>query len=256
MYTAGIDLGAKTIEIVIVEDGRIVAKNITSAGHDLRESLEKAWAGVLEQSGVERAKIEKVAAAGAGRNLTGQGWDAVTDAAAAAKGAFALDNSVRTVIDVGAEDSRAVKIDEKGNILDFAVNEKCAAGAGAFTEAMARALEVPIEELGPLSLRGAKSVVVNAHCAVFAESELVALIHNQTARPDMARAIHDAISARIVSMVRRVGMQPNVMLIGGLARNVGFVHSLKNDLKHDAIVPEGPEFVGAYGAALIAAEKA
>ena len=117
---------------------------------------------------------------------------------------------------------------------------------------MARALEVPLEELGPLSLQSTQQVAMNAQCAVFAESELVTLVHNKTPKPDMARAIHDAIADRIVSMVRRVGMEQSVMLIGGLAHNIGFVTSLKRELESEVIVPDDPEFIGAYGAAVVA----
>ncbi len=116
-------------------------------------------------------------------------------------------------------------------MVDFAINEKCAAGTGAFIEAMARALEVTLEELGPLSLQSTRAVAMNAQCAVFAESELVSLVHAKTPKPDMARAVHDAIADRIVSMARRVGLEKEIMLIGGLARNVGFVASLKRELE-------------------------
>ncbi|MEW5723363.1 MAG: acyl-CoA dehydratase activase [Thermodesulfobacteriota bacterium] len=256
MLTAGVDIGAKTIKIVILEDGRIRAKNLTLAGYDVRESLEKAWGDLEASSGLGAGDMEKIVATGAGRQEVIMAAASVTEVTAAAKGAISLDQSVRTVIDVGAEEGRAIRIDEAGRVVDFAVNEKCAAGAGAFAEAVARALEVPLELLGPLSLRSTKAVAMNAQCAVFAESELVALIHSQTPKPDMARAIHDAISDRIASMVRRVGLDPNVMLIGGLARNVGFLTSLRKDLNHEVIVPEDPDYIGALGAALIAAEKA
>ena len=141
--------------------------------------------------------------------------DRITEVSAAARGAIALDPRIRTVIDVGAEEGRAIKINAVGKVLDFAINEKCAAGTGAFMEAMARALEVPLEQLGPLSLQSTKAVAINAQCAVFAESELVTLVHSQTPKPDMARAVHDAIADRIVSLVRRVGMEKEVMLSAG-----------------------------------------
>ena len=255
MLTAGVDIGAKTIKIVIAEDGKPKAKNITLAGYDVRASLEKAWADIESQSGIKVDSIERILATGAGRKEAIKATDSVTEVTAAARGAKALDDSVSTLIDVGAEEGRAVKIDKSGRVIDFAINEKCAAGAGAFTEAMARALEVPLEELGPLSLQSTQAVAMNAQCAVFAESELVTLVHAKTPKPDMARAIHDAIADRIVSMVRRVGQEPSVMLIGGVARNIGFVASLKRELGADLLIPEDPEYVGAYGAAVIAADK-
>jgi len=255
MLTAGIDIGAKTIEIVILDDGKIAFQNLTVAGYDVRESLKKAWEDIEAQSGIKLDGIKKIVATGAGRKDTIYASDTITEVSAAAKGALALNRDIRTVVDVGAEEGRAIKVDSAGKVMDFAINEKCAAGAGAFTEAMARALEVPLEELGPLSLQSTQAVPMNAQCAVFAESELVTLVHNKTPKPDMARAIHDAIADRIVSMVRRVGLEEKVMLIGGVARNIGFVTSLKRDLETEVIVPEDCEYVGAYGAALAAAGK-
>jgi len=163
---------------------------------------------------------------------------------------------VMTVIEVGAEEGRAIRIDAAGRVADFAVNEKCAAGAGAFTEAMSRALEVPLESLGELSLKATRAIPMNAQCAVFAESEVVTLVHQKTAKEDIARAVHDAIADRIVSMARKVGIEREIMVAGGVAHNVGFVDSLKRKLEVDHIViPEDPDYIGAYGAAITAAGK-
>jgi len=250
MLTAGIDVGAKTVKIVVAADGRIVDYAIVPAGQDAQAAIEQAW-GKLKTKAED---IEVIVATGSGRKSTQRAQGFVTEVAAAARGAIALFPEARTVIDVGAEEGRAIKIDETGKVLDFAINEKCAAGAGAFCEAMARALEVSLEEMGAMSLNSTGKVAMNAQCAVFAESELVTLVHNQTPKPDMARAIHDAISDRIVSMVRRVGMAEKVALIGGVAKNVGFVHSLNGDLGAQVLIPEEPEIVAALGAALLGAQ--
>jgi benzoyl-CoA reductase subunit D len=167
-------------------------------------------------------------------------------------GAVYVHPAARSVIDVGAEEGRGMRCDETGKILDFEVNEKCAAGAGAFTEAMSRALEVKLEELGPLSLEADEEVPMNAQCTVFAESEVVTMVHNNISKANMAKAVHDAMASRITSMVRKIGFNEDVVLIGGVARNVGFVSSLNSDLELEVIVPEDPEFVGALGAALAA----
>ncbi|HEB84113.1 MAG TPA: CoA activase, partial [Bacteroidetes bacterium] len=150
---------------------------------------------------------------------------------------------------------RAIKCNPDGKVEDFAINEKCAAGSGAFTEAMARALEVTVEELGRLSLQSSASVPMNAQCAVFAESEVVSLLHAKTPKQDIAKAIHDAIASRIVSMARRVGINPAVAVIGGMAKNVGFIDSLNRALGQEVLIPEDPAFITAFGAALIAAER-
>ncbi len=253
MITAGVDIGAKTIKIVVMQEGKIIGKTLVMAGYDFQGSLKTAWDEVLTQTGLKLNQIDRIVATGAGKKEAGMAHDQVSEVSAAARGAIALDNRVRTVVDVGAEEGRAIKIDANGKVMDFAINEKCAAGAGAFAEAMARALEVTLEELGPLSLTSTQAVAMNAQCAVFAESELVTLVHAKTPKPDMARAVHDAIADRIVSMVRRVGMDKEVMLIGGVAKNVGFYESLKRELETEVIVPKDPECVSALGAALLAA---
>jgi benzoyl-CoA reductase subunit D len=255
MTTAGVDVGARTIKIVILNNEAISGQSLVMSGYDVKESLKKAWEEALTKGGIQIEKIDRIMATGVGRNEVKEANDRVTEVSAAAKGAVTMDSRVRTVIDVGAEEGRAIKIDAAGKVVDFAINEKCAAGAGAFTEAMARALEVTIEELGPLSLQSTKAVGINAQCAVFAESELVTLVHAKTPKPDMARAVHDAIADRIVSMVRRVGLEKEVMLIGGLARNVGFLESLKRELQTAVLVPEDPEYVSALGAAILAAGR-
>jgi benzoyl-CoA reductase subunit D len=170
-----------------------------------------------------------------------------------ALGAVYLHPTARTVIDVGAEEGRGLRCDEKGKVLDFEINEKCAAGAGAFTEAMSRALEVPIEELGSLSLKAKEEIPMNAQCTVFAESEVVTMMHNNVPKADMAKAVHDAMASRIASMIRKIGFEKDVVLVGGVAKNIGFVDSLSKDLGLQIIVPKDPEYVGALGAALAAA---
>jgi benzoyl-CoA reductase subunit D len=156
---------------------------------------------------------------------------------------------------VGAEEGRAIKCDEQGKVQDFAINEKCAAGAGSFTEAMARALEVPLDDFGKISLQSSKTIPMNAQCAVFAESEVVSLVHSKTPKADIARAVHDAIASRIVSMVRRVGINKDVALVGGVSNNPGFVDSLNRALEVEVIVPKDAEYIGALGAALVAGER-
>jgi benzoyl-CoA reductase subunit D len=178
--------------------------------------------------------------------------DDVTVVVADARGAAWLFPSVRTVLDVGAEEGRGIRCGPGGKVGDFVLNEKCAAGAGTFTETMARTLEIKLEDMGRLSMSSQKAIPMNTQCAVFAESEVVSLLHAKTAKEDIARAIHDAIAGRISSLAKTVGLEEDVVLIGGLARNIGFVDSLNRSLELEPLIPEEPEFVGALGAALIA----
>jgi benzoyl-CoA reductase subunit D len=256
MITAGIDVGAKTIKVVLLDGSRKLAERMAPGGLDTRSALDQVFADALRSvNGLERKDIGSVVATGTGRKEVHLADDLVTEVTATARGAWFLLPSARTVIDVGAEEGRAIRCAESGKVEDFAVNEKCAAGAGTFTEAMARALEVDVEELGRMSLRSTKAVPMNAQCTVFAESEVVSLLHAKTPKEDISRSVHDAIASRIISMVRKVGFQKDVVLVGGMARNVGFVDAMKRGLETDVKVPESPEFVGALGAALIAAER-
>jgi len=255
MITAGIDIGAKAVRIVLLKNGReVVEKVAVAAGTEVKRSIEEAWQRLRQKTGTRPEEIEAVAATGAGRADALQAARTVTEVRADARGAVFLFPQARTVVDLGAEEGRAVRVDAGGRVVDFAINERCAAGAGIFIETMARALEVPLEDLGPLSLRSTREVTINAQCVVFAESELVTLVHAQTPKPDMARAIHLAIAERVGSMVRRVGLEERVVLIGGVAKNVGFVDCLGQELQTEILIPESPGFVGALGAALIAAE--
>jgi benzoyl-CoA reductase subunit D len=140
-------------------------------------------------------------------------------------------------------------------MIDFIVNERCAAGAGTFIEAMARALEVSLEEMGPLSLKAERASPINASCVIFGESDVISLIHRQESKAEIARAVFDAMADRISSMVRRLGVNPEVVLMGGVAKDVGFVASLNRKLSVNVLIPEYPEFSGALGAAIIAARR-
>jgi benzoyl-CoA reductase subunit D len=255
MISAGIDIGAKTVKVVLVRDGEVLARSKVSAGIDTRAANEEAMDKAMAAADIGRGDIEKFLATGTGRKECPYTDSEVTEVGAAARGARAVLGSCHTVIDVGAEEGRSMRLNDKGKVLDFAFNEKCAAGAGAFAEAMARALETNVEELGAMALESTTPVPMNAQCAVFAESEVVTLIHAKTPRQDIARAVLDAIASRIVSMVRKVGFEKDVVVIGGVALNPGFIAAVKRGLEMDVYVPEKPEYVGALGAALLAAEQ-
>ncbi len=150
---------------------------------------------------------------------------------------------------MGAEEGRAIKVSPEGKVLDFAINEKCAAGTGAFVEAMSRALEVSVDEMSKIALQSTQTLSTNAQCAVFGESEVVSLIHQKTPKPDIARAMMNAIAGRVASVARIVGLEKDVVMVGGMARNAGFVDSLMKSIDMNVVVPEDPDYVGALGAA-------
>lgn len=255
MITAGADVGAKTVKVVILKDGRIVGKGISTAGLEAEGAWNRAWEAALSEAGISRDQIEKTVATGS-RLPEVKGYDEdMSVVTADARAMKEIHPEVKTILDVGAEEGRAIKIDG-GKVLDFAVNEKCAAGAGAFIEAMSRAMQLTIEEFGEEALKSDKSIPINAQCAVFAESEVVSLVHEETPRPDICKAVCDGISDRLASMARRVVVEPKVAFIGGAAKGLGLQRSLKADLELDElIIPEDVEFIAAYGAALTAADS-
>ena len=256
MITAGIDCGAKNTKTVIMKDGKIIGKGMTMTGFDQFKAVSESFDTALKDAGIEAKDIEKIGGTGAGMEDIKEANIKVNEVKAMAKAAIFFFPNARTVTDVGAEMGRAVKIDEKGNVIDFALNEKCAAGAGAFIDAMARALEVTLEEMGPMAIESDKSIPMNAQCAIFAESEVVGLIHAKTTKIDISRSIHDAMASRIVSMIRRIGVNPDVVMMGGVGLNPGFVNSLKTQLELEKVyIPEDPAFAAAVGAAVVAAAE-
>lgn len=257
MITAGVDIGAKYAKIVFMKEGEVSRRTKGIVGFDVLKSASTLFENALEKAGLKRGDIEKIVATGMGKDEIHNkppidADDTVSAVIADAAGTYHLLSSARTVIDVGAEEGRGIKIAENGKVKDFVINERCAAGAGTFVETMARALEINVEDMGSLSLKSTKTIPMNAQCAVFAESEVVSLIHSRVAKEDIARAIHDAMAGRIASMVLRVGVEKDVVLIGGVALNSGFLPPLQSELNTKLAVPEFPEYVGALGAALIA----
>jgi benzoyl-CoA reductase subunit D len=259
VITAGIDVGAKYVKVVFLDGGKVVGRAKALVGFDVGKSASDLFESALKNAGFKRSDIKKVFATGLGRESVHSkppvnAEEVVSDVVADAAGASHLVPTAKTVIDVGAEEGRGVKVGEGGKVKDFVINERCAAGAGTFIETMARALEVTVENMGPLSLKSTQDIPMNAQCCVFAESEVVTLIHSKVSKEDISKAIHDAIASRIGSMVLRVGVEKDVVLIGGVALNPGFPPPLKKQLNADIIVPEYPEYVSALGAAIVAAK--
>jgi benzoyl-CoA reductase subunit D len=254
MITAGVDAGAKTVKVVVMKDKKIIGKALVAAGPDAKAAANRALDEALRDAGVGRDDLQKVMATGAGRKEISFAQGEIAEVVADAKGISFLMPNVRTVVDVGAEEGRTVKVDETGQPVNFVINQKCAAGAGAFIEAAARALETTVEEMSELYAQSTKEITMNGHCAVFAESELVSLIHSQAAKPDIARAVLTIIADRVVSMMRRTGVEAEVAAIGGVALSKGFIAEIEKELNIKITVPAEPQFVGATGAAAAAAE--
>ena len=252
MIVAGIDLGGKNVHIVIMKDDEVIARGQASTGINKTKVAESTYNDTLNNAGLTCKDVEHVTATGSSARRATFAHDIIPDATADARGVITLIPSARTIIDVGAEEGRAIKISPEGKVLDFAVNDKCASGTGAFVDTMARALELEVEEMAQISLKSTTSIPLNAQCAVFGESEVVSLIHAKVPKHDIARAVHDAIAGRISAITRIIGLEQDIVLIGGVALNTGLIDALTREIGMDIIVPDNPDYIGALGAAIIA----
>jgi benzoyl-CoA reductase subunit D len=249
------DLGTQRVKAVVLKDGSVLGRGQAFSGFDPTKAAEEAVNNALKMANLKLSDVNHFAATGSAIEMAPYEHSTVSMMGADAKAGAYLVPNARTIIDVGAEEARAVKCDEKGVMTDFVVNERCAAGAGAFIEAMARALEVKLEEMGPLALKAERASPINASCVIFGESDVVSLIHRQESKPEIARAVFDAMADRISSMIHRLGVNPEVVLVGGVAKDPGFVASLNRKLGLNVVIPEYPDYVGAVGAALVAATR-
>jgi predicted CoA-substrate-specific enzyme activase len=256
MVTAGIDIGHESVTVVVLhEDGTLGHATFVISG-EVGAAARFAFEQTLERLGLERAGIQRIFATGIGRENVVLADGHRTPMLSHTRGAHWWFPGVRTVIDVGAEGSRVMRCDAHGNLTNFALNDKCAAGSGVFLETVADMLDVPLADMGGLSLSASRKVVLTSTCVVFAESEIVAEIHRGSSRADILWGVHESLVAKIAAMCRRLGTEPDLVLTGGVARNVGVVQALREQLQTDVAVPEHPEIAGALGAALLASEAA
>ncbi len=256
MITAGIDIGSVSTEMVILKDGQRDSGFMINTGSSSMDAASRVILLACEKTGLTAEDFDFIVTTGSGRKASEIGNKNVTELSCHARGAWHTNHNTRTVIDIGGQDSKVIKVSNEGKSLDFLMNDKCAAGTGRFLEVMARALEVNVDELGVLALSAEGSVQISSMCTVFAESEVVSLIAEGHPRELIIRGLMDSIASRIAGMIHRVGLVPPVMLTGGVAKNTGVSQALKQKLNVDIEVPEEPQMIGALGAALIAMDEA
>ena len=249
MNYAGIDIGSRTIELVVVnESGRVVLSLQTDTGFDPLAEARKL---------IRDAPCDRIVATGYGRNLFEIAFEAptVTEIKAHARGARALFPHAGTVLDIGGQDSKAIALGETGRVKKFEMNDRCAAGTGKFLEIMAEALGFDIQTFGREALAAEQDLAVSSMCTVFAESEVTSLIARGRNRRDIARGLHSSVIRRAAGMINRVSSRGNIVFTGGVARNPCMVVLLEKTLGRTILVPDDPQAVGALGAALLAAER-
>lgn len=254
MITAGIDIGSLSTDVVILKEGAVAGHAIVPTGSGGPQVARRALRQALQAGGIDGDDIHYIVATGYGRVSLDFAHRKVTEIACHARGAHRLVPSVLTVIDIGGQDSKVIRITPEGRVADFVMNDKCAAGTGRFLEVMARALEVEVERLGDISAGASAGAAISSMCTVFAESEVVSLVAGGRPVEEIVRGLHEAVAERIAAMAHRVGLEAPVMMTGGVAKNSGVVTSLQSRLGVEIIVPPEPQIVGALGAAVMVAE--
>jgi len=252
MLTVGIDVGSITAKAAVVENGKVIADKLILTGYNARHAGEHVFESIIQGLGIEASAIDKIIATGYGRNSVTMADRAVTEITCHAMGAHFLNPAVRSVIDIGGQDSKAIAVDGSGGVKDFVMNDKCAAGTGRFLEVMAKALEVDIDNFGPLSIQAEHPSKISSLCTVFAESEVISLISRGEKRENIIAGIHESIAARVVAMAGRTGLKAPIMMTGGVAKNIGVVKALEKKLGQPIEVFPQSQVTGAIGAALLA----
>ena len=252
--TAGIDIGSITAKAAIMGDGVLLGTHVIFTGYNSEAAGRRVFEELLIKTGLDRSQIDRIIATGYGRKSVAMADRAVTEIMCHAAGARFLDPSIRSVIDIGGQDSKAIVMDETGRVVNFAMNDKCAAGTGRFLEVMARALESDLDGFGELSLRAEKPAKISNLCTVFAESEVISLIAKGETRENIIAGIHESIASRISAMAARIGLAAPVMITGGVARNIGVVRALEKAIGMPVAVSPHAQVNGAIGAAAIARE--
>ncbi|MCE5210473.1 MAG: acyl-CoA dehydratase activase [Deltaproteobacteria bacterium] len=253
MITAGIDIGSITAKAAILENGKILATKVIFTGYNAEAAGLRVYEEVLADLGLGKNSVVKIISTGYGRNSVKFADKSYTEIMCHAIGAHFLNSHIRTIIDIGGQDSKAILLDDNGKVKNFVMNDKCAAGTGRFLEVMARALEVNLDEFGAISVKSKQPSKISSLCTVFAESEVISLIAKGEQRQDIIAGIHESIASRISSMIGRVGLREPVMVTGGVARNVGVIHALEKKLEMKIEVSSYAQENGAIGAAFLAA---
>lgn len=245
MRVLGLDIGSRTIDAVWLDDGAIVDSAIVDTGFDPRQVAESLAA---------RHECERIVATGYGRHAAKEllGASVVTEIKAYALGAHRLFPQAASVLDIGGQDTKVIALGPEGRVLDFEMNDKCAAGTGKFLEVMANALGLGLSQFAEAALGASHAITISGMCTVFAESEVTTLVHRGEDIGQIARGLHESIAKRVVSSLVRVGVQGPLVFAGGVAQNAAMIALLRRDFRGEVWVPDEAQLVGAYGAALSA----
>jgi predicted CoA-substrate-specific enzyme activase len=252
-YSGGVDVGSTQTKAVLIDDARrIVGRALIMTGANVVTAAQEAFQAALDDAVVREAEVGWVTGTGYGRYRVTFGNDQVTEISCHARGASHLFPGTRTVLDMGGQDTKAIRVGERGDVLDFCMNDKCAAGTGRFLQAAAFALDIPLDQLGPIAQTAQRPVKISTTCTVFAESEVLAWAAKGKKLEDILMGVHRSIAARSVALLTRVGVEERITFTGGVARNGAMVAVLTELLGLPLQVGEDSHYMGALGAALFA----
>jgi len=255
LYFAGVDIGSTMTKVAIIDaTGRIVASIKGPTGPEHRQLANEVMKMALEQAGLKLDDVSYVVATGYGRVNVPFADEQITELSCHARGVSSLFPNVRTAIDIGGQDAKCLKI-HNGKLIDFVMNDKCAAGTGRFLEVTAAALGIRLEDMGDVSFKATKKIQLSNICTIFAQQEVVALLSRGEKVEDIIAGLHYALASRVATLARRLKIEPDVVLTGGVAKNIGIVKAMKEILGRELLVPEEPLLTGALGAAILAGEN-
>jgi predicted CoA-substrate-specific enzyme activase len=255
---AGVDVGSTQTKAVVMADNggrKILARALVDTGANVQKAGERAFDQCCRQAAIRSADVGFVMGTGYGRYKIAFGNAQMTEITCHARGAQFLVPGTRTVIDMGGQDSKAISVGPNGEVLDFVMNDKCAAGTGRFLANAAEVMGIALDEVGPLSLRATRPVKIATVCTVFVESDILSYLAQGKAAEDILGGVHLAVARRTLSLARRVNLEPQITMTGGVARNTGMVHALEDVLGAGLQVTADAQFIGAIGAAIFALEK-
>jgi predicted CoA-substrate-specific enzyme activase len=254
---AGVDVGSTQTKAVIVDEARqIVARSLIATGANVSRAGERAFLAACEAAALPREAVGYVVGTGYGRYKVTFGDAQITEITCHARGAHFLFPETRTVIDMGGQDTKAIRTNPDGSVMDFSMNDKCAAGTGRFLSAAADVTGIGLDEIGPVSLKATAPVRLTSVCTVFVESDIMSYLAQRKTVEDILGGVHKAIATRTMALVRRVGVEDQITFTGGVSRNVGMVRALEEVLGRPVNVSDDGHFMGALGAALFALERA
>lgn len=256
MIYAGCDVGSLTAKAVIMDDNNIIGKSLIRAKSSPEVSSEHVMALALKQTKLKMADICNAVTTGYGKDQISFTDSSKSEIACHARGAWWCSPKTRTVIDIGGQDAKAIRVDNKGNVANYRYNDKCATGTGRFLEVMAKALEIELDEMGSIGEKSTKRLNLSNQCVIFAETEVVSLISEGEAVPDIVQGLNRSLTARVAALAKSIGTEDEVLFTGGVAKNSGVFKALENALKCKLIpiTSHDPQLNGALGAALLARE--